>query len=108
MTNAMTTYVGMMVGGACCIGHLIFCRVKHEAWPPMLRVLLSAIAGFGAIPVLQLAAVVLRPPTDRPIAIFVDDYRVSLFLGMLALAAASVWSLHDNWKAMRRVRRRKP
>lgn len=107
MTNAMSAYIGTLVGAAFCAAHFLYGRIVCKAWPPLLRLLGSAIAGFTAIPVLQLGAIVLRPPDAQPVTISVDDHRVTLFLGMFAIVAVSVFALYDNWRAMQRPKRKR-
>jgi hypothetical protein len=100
MIAAHWTYLGTMIGAACCFVHVIYCRVAHEKWPPAIRLLATFLAGAGTMSGLQLAAVVASPPTVPPATIVVDDYRTTLGIGVLAMFVASAWALYDNWKAI--------
>jgi pilus assembly protein TadC len=70
--------------------------------PSFLRLVASALAGVGAVAGFQLGIVVARPPGDSPQTLLVDDYRVQLYLGMLAMFAVSFLAIRDNLQQLRR------
>jgi len=100
MTVAVWTYCATVIGLMCSAVHLGYCRAKHNRWPPVIRLLATFLAGAGTISGVQLAAIVASPPTVPPATIRVDDFRIVLGIGVLAMFASSVWALYDNWRAM--------
>ncbi|MFO0631111.1 MAG: hypothetical protein U0325_36545 [Polyangiales bacterium] len=106
MRSEIANYYGVVVGTVCLLAHFAYGYFRCRSVPPFLRLGMSFLSGMGIAPVLQLAPMVVAPPSNDPrvppTTIRVDDHRTTLVLGLFAILALCVLGLRDNWQDIER------